>query len=93
MQQACTALPRSRSTHGLSLVTFVPFVQIQAAAEAANAHEFIAQLPDGYQTVVGDRGALLSGTHEDPVAHTHTHTYTHTVCSPLCEYVGGTCSV
>lgn len=34
---------------------------VQAAAEAANAHEFIAQLPEGYQTVVGERGALMSG--------------------------------
>jgi ABC-type multidrug transport system fused ATPase/permease subunit len=34
---------------------------IQAAAEAANAHEFIQQLPEGYGTVVGDRGTLLSG--------------------------------
>lgn len=34
---------------------------IVAAAEAANAHEFIRELPDGYHTLVGDRGALLSG--------------------------------
>ncbi len=36
-------------------------LQIQAAAQAANAHEFIAQLPSGYQTLVGERGVLLSG--------------------------------
>ena len=35
--------------------------EIQAAAEAANAHEFICQLPEGYNTVVGERGTLLSG--------------------------------
>ena len=34
---------------------------IQAAASAANAHEFIQQLPDGYQTIAGDRGVRLSG--------------------------------
>ncbi len=35
--------------------------EIQAAAEAANAHEFIMGLPEGYKTVVGERGTLLSG--------------------------------
>ena len=34
---------------------------IQDAARAANAHDFIAALPDGYDTQVGERGMLLSG--------------------------------
>ena len=35
--------------------------EIQAAAEAAYAHEFITALPNGYDTVVGERGVKLSG--------------------------------
>src|SRR5262249_4528876 len=35
--------------------------QIRAAATAAQAHEFIAALPDGYDTVIGERGVGLSG--------------------------------
>jgi ABC-type multidrug transport system fused ATPase/permease subunit len=35
--------------------------QIIQAATLANAHEFIMRMPDGYDTMVGDRGATLSG--------------------------------
>jgi subfamily B ATP-binding cassette protein MsbA len=35
--------------------------QIDAAAQAANAHRFIGELPDGYNTILGERGTRLSG--------------------------------
>ena len=35
--------------------------EIIAAAEGADAHDFISQLPDGYDTLIGEHGARLSG--------------------------------
>lgn len=35
--------------------------EVMAAAKAANAHEFVSQMPDGYNTLVGERGMRLSG--------------------------------
>ena len=34
---------------------------VEQAARIANAHEFIAEMPEGYETVIGDRGSRLSG--------------------------------
>ena len=45
-----------------------PQEEIEAAARAAQAHEFITQLPNGYQTVVGERGVTLSGGQRQRVA-------------------------
>ena len=41
---------------------------VEAAAKAANAHDFIMELPQGYSTTVGDRGTLLSGGQRQRVA-------------------------
>ncbi len=42
--------------------------EIEAAARQANAHDFISSFPEGYQTVVGERGVKLSGGQRQRVA-------------------------
>ena len=41
---------------------------VEAAARAAQVHEFVAQLPEGYRTLVGERGLTLSGGQRQRIA-------------------------
>jgi ATP-binding cassette subfamily B protein len=42
--------------------------EIEQAAQAANIHAFISGLPDGYETIVGERGYRLSGGEKQRIA-------------------------
>lgn len=42
--------------------------EIEAAARTANAHEFISHFPEGYRTLVGERGVQLSGGQKQRIA-------------------------
>ncbi|CAL0328680.1 unnamed protein product [Lupinus luteus] len=43
-------------------------IEVMKAAKAANAHEFISRMPEGYRTEVGERGVQLSGGQKQRVA-------------------------
>ncbi|HEU0052041.1 MAG TPA: ABC transporter ATP-binding protein [Longimicrobium sp.] len=56
---------RSNIAYGIA---DAPDAAVEAAARAANAHEFIAALPNGYDTVLGEKGTRLSGGQRQRIA-------------------------
>jgi len=42
--------------------------EVEAAARAANAHDFVSRFPEGYRTLVGERGVQLSGGQKQRIA-------------------------
>ena len=75
VRQAVAVVAQDVQLFGASLADNIRYgrdgatdAEVEAAARAANAHDFIVALPDGYQTPVGERGVKLSGGQRQRVA-------------------------
>jgi len=75
LRQAISLVPQDATVFGGTVEENIRYgrldatdEELEAAARAANAHDFITALPEGYQTVVGDRGTRLSGGQRQRVA-------------------------
>jgi ATP-binding cassette, subfamily B, bacterial MsbA len=75
LRAAISLVPQDATVFGGSIEENIRYgrldadeAELHAAAKAANAHDFILALPDGYATIVGDRGTRLSGGQRQRVA-------------------------
>jgi subfamily B ATP-binding cassette protein MsbA len=75
LREAVSLVPQEATVFGGSVAENIRYGRLEAthdelvaADRAANAHGFIEALPDGYDTVVGDRGTRLSGGQRQRVA-------------------------
>ena len=75
LREAVSLVPQDATIFGGTVEENIRYGRLEAteeelveAARAANAHDFITALPDGYRTVVGDRGTRLSGGQRQRVA-------------------------
>ncbi len=75
LREAISLVPQEATVFGGSVAENIRYGRLEAshdelvaAAKAANAHDFIEALPDGYDTILGDRGTRLSGGQRQRVA-------------------------
>jgi subfamily B ATP-binding cassette protein MsbA len=75
LREAISLVPQDATVFGGTIEENIRYGRLDAseeelidAAQAANAHDFITAMPDGYQTVLGDRGTRLSGGQRQRVA-------------------------
>lgn len=75
LQAAIAVIPQDITLFNHPLIENIRYGRLDAsdeevmeAARRANAHEFILELPDGYQTLVGERGVKLSGGQRQRIA-------------------------
>jgi ATP-binding cassette, subfamily B, bacterial len=75
LRQQMAIVPQETTLFSGTIASNIAFGQenfdleaVQAAAKIANAHDFISQFPEGYQTWVGERGVNLSGGQKQRIA-------------------------